>query len=105
MYHHDYPRHVMGSQTIAHMYVPRKGGQKAGQRQATINYTLNEKLAKETNAHEEYIQSFRHAKDIRDQMNSEQNIISWTKQEIPKVKGKWLASTRSTMGQHNNNFQ
>lgn len=94
----------MGSQNIAHAYVPKKGNNKGAQRQSTIKYTLNEDLAKESHAHEEYIQSFKHTKDIRDQMNSEQNIITWKKQELSKVKRHHLASTRANMGQHNNNF-
>ena len=67
----------MGGQNITHAYVPKKGNQKGAQRQSTIKYTLNEDLARESHAHDEYIQSFKHTKDIRDQMNSEQNIITW----------------------------
>ena len=105
MYNEDYPRHVMMSGTIAHQYVPKKGTQntvhKVQQNQSTIAYTINQDKAAQSNAHEEYIQSFRHTKDIRDTFNSEQNIITWKKQFVPKVNIS-LASTRSHMGQHNN---
>lgn len=74
------------------------------QNSSTIYNTLNQEKAAETHAHDEYLQTFKHAKDIRDQLNSEQNIITWKKQNIPKVKIS-LASTRSSMGQYNNDFR
>ena len=98
----------MTSNTITTKYVPKKGVhyniQKVQQNASTISNTINQEQAWQTNAHDEYVQSFKHAKDIRDQLNSEQNIITWKKQYIPQVKIS-LASTRSSMGQYNNNFQ
>ena len=71
---------------------------------STIGNTLNQEKALKQNAHEEYLQTFKHSKDIRDQVNSEQNIITWKKQFIPKVNIS-LASTRASLGQHTNDFQ
>lgn len=83
MYNEDYPRHVMTSGTITHSYVPKKGTQntvrKVQQNKSTIAYTINQEKAAQSNAHEEYIETFRHTKDIRDTFNSEQNIITWKK--------------------------
>ena len=108
VYSEDYPRNLMTSATITTKYVPKKGNrdavQKVHQSQSTILNTINQEKAQETNAHDEYIQSFKHTKDIRDQVNSEQNIITWKKQFIPKVNIS-LASTRSSLGHYNNDFQ
>lgn len=91
----------MTSATITTKYVPKKGKdfgvKKVFQSQSTITNTINQEKAQQTNAHEEYLQSFKHSKDIRDQLNSEQNIITWKKQFIPKVNIS-LASTRASLG-------
>ena len=83
VYSEDYPRNIMTSATITTKYVPKKGNfgvvQKVHQSQSTIDNTINQEKALASNAHEEYLQSFKHAKDIRDQVNSEQNIITWKK--------------------------
>lgn len=91
----------MTSATITTKYVPKKGKdhavKKVFQTQSTIGNTINQEKALATNAHEEYLSSFKHGKDIRDQINSEQNIITWKKQFIPKVNIS-LASTRASLG-------
>lgn len=75
LYDGDYPRHVMTSSTISAQYVPKKGRdttvKKVQQSSSTIASTLNQAVAQQTNAHEEYLQTFKHAKDIRDTFNSE----------------------------------
>ena len=66
----DYPRNLMTSATITTKYIPKKGHEysvkKAVQSQSTISNTINQEKALETNAHEEYLSSFKHGKDIRD---------------------------------------
>lgn len=67
---------------------------------SVIKSTLNQELAKETNAHDEYLSTIKHAKDIRDMQNSEFDIISGSKSYVPKVKV-GATSTRYAMGKIN----
>lgn len=67
-YGNDYPRHAMTGTTMTHKYIPKKGSgkaQRANQNNSSIAYTINQDLAKSTDAHNDYAKTIRGSKDIR----------------------------------------